>query len=181
MTQQPFVAADGAVVVGVSTGGWASLALAARNLPQVEAIVNFAGGRGGHAYGQANAVCGADELLTAARAYGAQAREPTIWFYANNDSYFGPKIAKGLAEAWSESGGSVEEHILPAYGVDGHTIADDRLGWDIWGPSLESFLSRVRENAGGNVKVAADPQAQSPAALVVETSTLQEQARAPAQ
>ena len=133
MTQQPFVAPDGAIVVGMSTGGWASLALAARNLPQVQAIVNFAGGRGGHAYGEPNAICGTEELLAAARAYGAHAREPTIWFYAKNDFYFGPKLAKSLAQVWSEAGGSVEEHILPPYGAEGHTIADDRRGWDIWG------------------------------------------------
>ena len=63
---QPFAAPDGVIVVGISTGGWASLAIAARNLPQVEAVVNFAGGRGGHAYGQPNAVCGTEELLSAA-------------------------------------------------------------------------------------------------------------------
>jgi dienelactone hydrolase len=172
MTKQPFVASDGAVVVGMSTGGWASLALAARNLPQVQAIVNFAGGRGGHAYGEPNAICGTEELLAAARAYGTHAREPTIWFYAKNDSYFGPKLAKSLAQVWSEAGGSVEEHILPPYGVEGHTIADDRRGWDLWGASLQSFLTRARENAGSSVKIASDPAAR-PATSIIETSTLQ--------
>ena len=43
MTRQLFVSPDGAIVVGMSTGGWASLALASRNLPQVQAIVNFQG------------------------------------------------------------------------------------------------------------------------------------------
>jgi dienelactone hydrolase len=170
MTSQPFVAQKGAVVVGVSSGGWASLALASRNLPQVEAIVNFSGGRGGHAYGVANAICGKDNLLAAAHAYGSKAREPTIWFYAKNDSYFGPKLAKSLAQAWSGAGGSVEEHILPPYGRDGHTIADDRAGWDLWGPSLEGFLARVRENSEG-AKIASDPHV--PAAPVVETAASQ--------
>ena len=178
MTQQPFVAPHGAVVVGVSTGGWASLALASRNLPQVEAVVNFAGGRGGHAYGEANAICGREELLAAARTYGAHAREPTVWFYSRNDSYFGPQLAKNLAQVWSEAGGSVEEHILQPYGSDGHTIADDRQGWDIWGASLESFLARARENAASGLKLAAEPKAQlqpqgQPVAAAIETSTLQ--------
>ena len=85
MTGQPGIAPSGVVVVGISTGGWAALALAARNLPKVQAIVNFAGGRGGHAYGQPNAICGTDELIAAARLYGQEAREPTIWYYAKND------------------------------------------------------------------------------------------------
>lgn len=175
MTQQSFVARDGVIVVGVSTGGWASLALSARNLPQVQAVVNFSGGRGGHAYGQPNAICGTDALLSAARTYASHAHEPTIWFYAKNDSYFGPKLAESLAQVWSNAGGSVEEHILPPYGTEGHTIADDRAGWDIWGPSLESFLERVREQAPKSVEMAADPGSQSSA--MIETSTISTDAK----
>ena len=175
MTQQSFVARDGVIVVGVSTGGWASLALSARNLPQVQAIVNFSGGRGGHAYGQPNAICGKDALLSAARTYASHAHEPTIWLYAKNDSYFGPKLAESLAQVWSNAGGSVEEHILAPYGTEGHTIADDRAGWDIWGPSLESFLERVREQAPKSVEMAADPGSQSSA--MIETSTISTDAK----
>lgn len=170
MTKQSFVQPNGAIVVGVSTGGWASLALSARNLPEVEAIVNFSGGRGGHAYGERNAICGETELLSAARRYASRAHEPTIWFYAKNDSYFGPKLAESMARVWSAAGGDVEEHILPPYGTEGHTLADDRAGWDIWGPSLQSFLTRVHEHAPKGVVVAADPTAQVPAAI--ETSAI---------
>ena len=170
MTGQPFIARDGVIVVGVSTGGWASLALSARNLPQVQAIVNFAGGRGGHAYGELNAICGRDALLSAAHLYASHAQEPTIWFYARNDSYFGPKLAEDLARTWSNAGGSVEEHILPPYGNEGHSIADDRQGWDIWGPSLDSFLQRVRDEAPKSVEMAADPGPRAPS--MIETSTI---------
>jgi dienelactone hydrolase len=167
MTAQPFIAKRGAIVAGISTGGWASLAIAARNLPQVEAIVNFAGGRGGHAYGQDNAICGEGDLLSAAHHYGESAREPTIWFYSKNDSYFGPDFAVKLAHAWGSGGGTVEEHILPPYGADGHTIADDRQGWDIWGPSLDRFLTKVR---GAKMQVAGGSSGQPQTAL--ETSAI---------
>src|SRR5262245_47402147 len=40
MSTQPFIEPGSAVVVGISTGGWASLALASRNPPEVRAIVN---------------------------------------------------------------------------------------------------------------------------------------------
>lgn len=167
MTAQPFIAPNETIVAGISTGGWASLALAARNLPQVQAIVNFAGGRGGHAYGEPNAICGEADLVSAVHKYGAKAHEPTIWFYAKNDSYFGPGLAQELARSWAEGGGLVEEHILPPYGTDGHTIADDRQGWDIWGPSLDRFLTRVR---GSQVQVATDRSGQPSAPL--ETSAI---------
>ena len=143
MVAQPFVDPRRVTVVGVSTGGWAALAYAARNAPNVEAIVNFAGGRGGHAYGRKNEICNAVELAAAARRFGADARIPTIWFYAKNDSYFGPELAEALAGEWKSGGGLVENHILPAYGADGHAIAEDRAGWDAWGNTLQTFLANA--------------------------------------
>ena len=140
MNQQDFAAPSQTVVVGVSTGGWASLALASRNPPNVRAVVNFAGGRGGHAGGESNAICGEAELIKAAGAFGATAHIPTIWFYAKNDSYFSPELAKQMAAAWSDGGGQADLHVLPAYSDDGHEIVDDRAGWDIWGPALARFL-----------------------------------------
>jgi dienelactone hydrolase len=140
MNRQDFVAPAQTIVVGVSTGGWASLALASRNPANVRAVVNFAGGRGGHAGGEINAVCGMSELIKAAGAFGATARIPTIWFYSENDSYFSPELAKQMASAWSDQGGLADLHVLPAYGEDGHEIVDDRVGWDIWGSALGRFL-----------------------------------------
>src|SRR5262249_47510441 len=46
MKAQPFVRRSGIVVVGHSAGGWGALALASRNPRAVEAVINFAGGRG---------------------------------------------------------------------------------------------------------------------------------------
>ena len=112
MTEQSFVESREVVVVGISTGGWASLALASRNLPAVGSIVNFAGGRGGHAYGRVNAICNLDGLRAAARGYGRSARQPSIWLYSENDSYFAPEIALALADEWKRAGGNVEAHIF---------------------------------------------------------------------
>ncbi len=140
MNRQDFVAPSQTVVVGVSTGGWASLALASRNPATVRAVGNIAGGRGGHAGGEMNAICGEAELIKAAHAFGTGARIPTIWFYAKNDSYFAPELAQQMAAAWSDGGGLADLHVLPDYGEDGHDIADDRAGWDIWGPALARFL-----------------------------------------
>lgn len=148
MTEQEFVSPHNVIVAGISTGGWASLALASRNLPQVGAIVNFAGGRGGHAYGKANAICNADNLLSAAQVFAETARTPSLWLYAENDSYFSPALAHDLTRAWQLGGGAAETHILPAYQDEGHRIADDRAGWNVWGDVLDSFLDRnVKKSA----------------------------------
>ena len=167
MIRQPFVQTSNAVVVGISTGGWASLALAARNPPNVAAIVNFAGGRGGHAYGQANEVCNSAGLETAIRLFGARSRIPTSWYYAENDSFFGPHLVDGLSRGWRNAGGSLEAHFLAPYETEGHSIADDRAGWDLWGKTLEVFLHRV---ASGNV-VSLKKHAKGPRAILVAASS----------
>ncbi len=145
MTRQTFVDPARTVVVGISTGGWASLALAARNPPNVHAIINFAGGRGAFAGGRANAICGAERLVAAAGAYAREAKTPTLWLYSRNDRYFGPDIATRMAGAWTENGGSADLRLLPAFGKDGHALADDRAGWRLWGSYVEKFLERHRE------------------------------------
>lgn len=154
MVAQPFIDPRRVTVVGISTGGWASLAYAARNAPNVEAVVNFAGGRGGHAYGRRNAICNADELAAAAHRFGEAARIPTVWFYAANDSYFGPALAETLAGAWRSGGGLVDLHSLAAYGADGHGVADDRAGWDVWGEALARFLDQAANDRGSRVDMA---------------------------
>jgi dienelactone hydrolase len=143
MTARPFIDPSQSIVVGVSTGGWAALALAARNPPGVRLVVNFAGGRGGYAYGRPNAVCAPERLIEAVGAYGHAARLPTLWFYARNDSYFGPDLATSMAQAWQRSGGSVRLRLLPAYKAEGHEIAADRAAWDLWSGDLEGTMMRT--------------------------------------
>jgi dienelactone hydrolase len=145
MGRQPFVDASRIVVAGVSTGGWASLALASRNVPGVRLVVNFAGGRGGHAYGRPGAVCAPDRLIAAAGTWGRTAKAATLWLYAQNDSYFGPELAAAMAGAWTESGGSARLHLLPAYGAEGHNLVADRAGWAFWGRDLDSTLAQIAQ------------------------------------
>ena len=153
MERQPFVDPSRLVVAGVSTGGWAALALAARNPPGLQLVVNFAGGRGGHAYGRPNAVCGQDRLIAATAALGRAARVPTFWAYAENDSFFGPELAAAMAGAWTAAGGSAEFNVLPAYGEEGHAMVDDRASWRMWGPALERALARHNGDADGAMRV----------------------------
>lgn len=141
MREQPFVDPDKIIVVGVSTGGWASLALAAANPPGLSKVVNFAGGRGGYAFGQPGRVCAEQRLIEAAGQFGRTARVPSLWLYSANDSYFSPELAAKMSGAYQAGGAPGELQLLPAYGTDGHNLADDRAGWNLWGLALERFLA----------------------------------------
>lgn len=157
MAQQSFVAQGATIIAGISTGGWASLALSARNLPQVQAVVNFAGGRGGHAWGRPTQICDADQLIAAAGRFGEASRIPSLWLYSTNDTYFGPGLARAMAKSFSERGGEAELHVLPAYGQDGHSLADDQAGWSLWGRHLDEFLSRARDVAVARAPAQSEP------------------------
>lgn len=142
MSRQSFVDARTILAVGISSGGWASLALSGRDIPGLRGVVNFAGGRGAYAGGRATAVCGVENLYDAARRLGQQARVPSLWLYASNDTFFNPTVARRLADAFIGSGGPGELHVLPPYGREGHFLADDRAGWQHWSRQLTAFLAR---------------------------------------
>lgn len=143
MTQQPFVEAKSVVAVGVSSGGWATLALGTRESSPLRAVVNFAGGRGAYAWGKPYEICDPVQLAAAAGSFGAESRVPSLWIYAENDSYFPPHIAKAMAAAYMAAGGNARFHLLPRYGREGHGLVDDREGWSHWSSQLSSFLDTV--------------------------------------
>ncbi len=144
---QPFVSPSDVVVAGISSGGWAALAYASRNPKGVQAVINFAGGRGAYAGGVEGAICGRQQLIDTAGRFGRTSRVPTAWFYAGNDSFFDPKLASTMAKSWSAGGGAVKLHLLAAYGREGHNIANDRAGWNVWGSQLDVFLRSARDRA----------------------------------
>jgi dienelactone hydrolase len=143
MAAQPFVKKDRAVVIGVSAGGWGAIALAGRKPPAVKAVINFAGGRGGHSSGEANSNCASDRLVAAAVEFGKTARIPNLWLYAENDSFFGPRLSKQLADGFRSTGGQVEYHLLPPVGDEGHYLAQSADAVRLWGPIVERFLARI--------------------------------------
>lgn len=142
-TALPGIRPDGAVVVGQSAGGWGSLALAARNPPEVAAIVNMAGGRGGRVDNLPNNNCRADVLATSAGQFGQSARVPSLWVYTANDSFFSPSLAGAMHQNYVQAGGVAEFRALPAFGQDGHGLFTAAGGPQIWGPLVEAFLANT--------------------------------------
>jgi dienelactone hydrolase len=137
---QPFVRQDGTIIVGHSAGAWGALAMAGEDPKLVSAIIAFAPGRGGHANDAPNQVCAPHTLIASAREFGDEARVPVIWLVAGNDSYFSPDISKQMADAFRAGGDKVDFRVLPAFGSEGHWLAESDGAEKVFGPVLDAAL-----------------------------------------
>lgn len=137
----PFLRPQGMVLVGLSTGGFATIAYNTTPHPRVTALINFSGGRGGHRDNQSNNNCSPEGLIAAAGELGARAATPMLWIYQANDSFFSPAIAGAMYAAFTKAGGQAEYHANPAFGADGHDMFLLNGGSAAWGPEVERYLA----------------------------------------
>jgi dienelactone hydrolase len=137
----PFARPTGMILVGQSAGGWGTIAYNTMPHPRVTALVNMAGGRGGHQQGQANNNCRPEALAAAAGRFARTSRTPMLWIYTANDSYFAPPIPAANFAAYVANGGNAELHQLGPFGEDGHRLFVGRGGSEIWGPLVEGYLA----------------------------------------
>lgn len=136
---QPFVDRDRIVLVGVSAGGFASVALAARRPEGVRALISFAGGRGSTAPG---VIAGGQATLIAATASFAPGTVvPELWLYSSNDRVFPPGLARALYNAFkARTAAPIRFVTLPPYHEDGHAAVSDP---SLWGDEVTAFLATV--------------------------------------
>lgn len=144
MAAQPFVRRGATVVAGQSAGGWGALAYASRAPAGLRAVIDFAGGLGGRSFDRPDNNCAPDRLIAAAADFARSTRVPSLWVYAENDSYFPPRLSRAMAEAYRAGGGKVEYALLPPFGADGHFMAETEGSEAVWGPVVERFLARLR-------------------------------------
>jgi dienelactone hydrolase len=127
------------VVFGVSAGGWGGLALAADPPPGLVGVVAFAPGRGGRSYGIAGRTCAPNRLVAAAGVLGQAARVPVLSIYAQNDTFFPPALAARIGTAHAVLASS-RWVMVPAFGGEGHRIAEDPAAVPLWEPEVVSSL-----------------------------------------
>ncbi len=119
MNRRADITTQGMIAVGISAGGFASIALSADPPPGLAAVINFAGGRGSRAD---NDVCDEETLVRAFGIMGKTSRIPMLWVYAANDKFFGPELARRMHAAFTAAGGRAQFIEAPAFGRDGHGL-----------------------------------------------------------
>jgi hypothetical protein len=128
------------------------VALAADPPPGLRAVVSFAGGRGSTVDG----MCSESRLADAFASFGRSAQVPSIWVYAENDTFFPPPVANRLFNAYQRAGGKAVWAPMPAFGDDGHALSVHRSGVPLWLPAVEKFLTanRLPVSPGAGMAVA---------------------------
>jgi len=137
--RQSWIDAGRIVVAGQSYGGLASVALAARAVPGVRGVLNFAGGLridGGGCDWRA-------ALVRAYAEYGAHNRVASLWLYGANDSYFKPPLVGRMYRAFVDAGGKANLLAYGAFKRDAHVMLASRDGVKVWLPETQRFLRAI--------------------------------------
>jgi dienelactone hydrolase len=138
VAQRPDADATRVIAIGVSAGGAAVMSLSARNPPGLRAAINVSGGLRFNS-------CPKEDLLVAAFGdYGARSRVPSLWIYAENDSYFGPDLVHRMRAAFREAGGDSKLVMFEAESYDGHQLFGNGRGRMKWLPELDGFLRYLK-------------------------------------
>jgi dienelactone hydrolase len=128
------------ILAGHSAGGFASLALLGKEVEgvRVRCVLNFAGGKG--AQWLSRGAPYTDGIVHAAAEYGATARIPSLWIYADNDHWFAPPLVTRMLAAYQGAGAPAEFERVPAFGTDGHALFAPEAQRS-WTAAAERFLA----------------------------------------
>jgi len=123
------------IVIGESAGGAAALALGARNIPGLAAVIDLAGGE--HLAGCAVIN---DAIPADFRALGARSHVPNLWVFARNDLNHPVDQIEMMRAAFTASGADLKLVLLEPIGEDGHTGLGSIAGRARWLAELDIFL-----------------------------------------
>lgn len=142
LIKRPDVDAQRIVVIGQSHGGLTTLALGTMTFPGIRGLINFAGGL---RIENPSTYCNwAQSLTNALESYGKNTTLPSLWFYGDNDSYWGPDLPGEMHARYNAAGGKAK---LISFGKfaegDAHGMFAHRAGLAIWLQPVEEFLRGV--------------------------------------
>lgn len=132
------------VVIGQSTGGWATIAYNNAEALPSSMFISIAGGRGAHAFATPPTNCRPDLLVEASARFGGRVGAPMLWISAENDSFFPVGLISDMQRAYNRAGGDARLVTVPAVGHEGHALFYASGGSKLWGPVVERYLAQMR-------------------------------------
>jgi hypothetical protein len=69
---------------------------------------------------------------------------PTLWAYAENDSFFRAELVRRMHAAFTAAGGEARLKIFEPIGRNGHEIFGTPVGRYHWLPELDAFLRSAK-------------------------------------
>lgn len=129
MKTKPYIDPSKIVLAGHSTGGAVVMAANCLGIPGVQGIINFSGGLGSH---------NPDEMVSSFARFGKEGKTATLWFYAENDSFFNRPLQQRIYQAYTENGGQATFIKLGSSGTEGHNIVYEDI--PEWLPHARDYL-----------------------------------------
>jgi dienelactone hydrolase len=154
ISDKPYIDRSKMISVGVSGGGFATVALTADPPPNLVAAINFAGGEGSSEHGM---YCSFNELIQDFAVFGRRSRTPMLWVYAQNDHFFSAGQARDFAKAFNDAGGNAQLIVAPPFGDEGHYLFTG-AGIPIWTKYVDAFLTAQHLDAASLAKLTKQTQ-----------------------
>lgn len=126
------------VTLGISGGGFASLALASEAPEGLRGVINFSGGRGSSDDFEN---CNAAALAEAFARFGTAEAVPSLWLYSSADRFFWPEMVNAHFDAFGGPARLVMFGPVP-HAEDGHRLYQ-RAGTHMWRPEIDRFLHEI--------------------------------------
>jgi dienelactone hydrolase len=124
------------IAVGVSAGGGAALALAARNPSGLKGIINISGG-----LNLTNCTeKGQPALVAAAGSLAAKSKVPQLWIYADNDTLFPATLVNQMHEAGLKVNADIRRVSIPKVEPNGHNVFGSNTGRRTWLREMDNSL-----------------------------------------
>lgn len=132
----PYVDSSQIVLVGMSRGGFLSVAYSGRGeaRQQVKGVINFVGGW------VIDQWCPNDFNRESFATFGKQAQHKMLWLYADNDGTYAEASVKSYARAFIDAGGQADFKLYSGIAGNGHYVQNHPSFWE---PDANRFLESL--------------------------------------
>jgi dienelactone hydrolase len=129
------------LLVGQSSGGFASIYAASKQPAGLVAVLAFAPGRGGDPDKHPGEPCAPERMAAVFKSIAPKIHVPVLWFYAENDAYIGPAAQRLWYGAFKEGGGRGELVVIAPFPERrGHGVFPSKAGVPLWTPAVTRFI-----------------------------------------